>query len=311
MSQKHDRRATRPGNTTWFVAQLARVLAGAKHLWTVLLYSSAYLSAVTVVEVGIAMTVLSLPASPAPIIGGLITFAVYANDRITDVDDDAVDKPEQSAFVRRHRDVLYVGAAVAYGIGVALSALGGPLALALTLLPGAFWVLYADDWLPALSEHVRRLKDVFLVNTVVVALAWAVSLTYLPVAFAGSSVTPASALVFAYFFLRSFVDTELPNVRDRESDRAAGVRTLPVVLGVERTQFALYTVDLATAAVLAYAVAAGHLSMLVALALGVGLVYSLAVTSLLAHYADRDWLTLAPELEYVVVVLALAPVVWV
>jgi len=39
---------------------------------------------------------------------GLITFAVYANDRIADADADARDKPGQVAFVRRHEDALYV-----------------------------------------------------------------------------------------------------------------------------------------------------------------------------------------------------------
>ncbi|MGB9966070.1 UbiA family prenyltransferase [Halobacterium hubeiense] len=306
MSQKHDRRTARSGDSTWLLAQLARILAGAKRLWAVLLYSSAYLSVVTVVEVGIAMAVLSLPLSPAPVVVGLITFAVYANDRIADVDDDAVDKPEQAAFVRRNRDVLYVAAAAAYGLAVAVAMLGGPAALALALLPGAFWVLYASDWLPRLGSRLRRLKDVLVVNTAVVAFAWAVSLTFLPLAFADRGVTPAAGLVFAYFFLRSFVDTELPNVADREGDREAGVRTLPVVLGLERTRLALYAVDAVTAAVLAYAVAAGHLSVLVALALGVGLVYSVAVTSLLARSADRDWLTVAPELEYLVVAAALS-----
>ncbi len=306
MSQERDRRRTLPGGPTWLLAQLARVLAGAKRLWNTLVYSSAYLSVITVVEVGIAMAVLSLPLSPAPLVVGLVTFAVYANDRIADVDDDAVDKPAQAAFVRRHRDVLYVAAAAAYGTALAVSMLGGPLALALALLPGGFWVLYATDWLPQLGDQMHRLKDVLVVNTAVVALAWAVSLTFLPLAFADRGVTPAVALVFAYFFLRSFVDTELPNVRDREGDREAGVRTLPVVFGLERTRLALYAVDAATAAVLAYAVVAGHLSVLVGLALGVGLVYSLAVTSLLARYADRPWLTLAPEFEYVVVAAALA-----
>ena len=308
MSRKHPRRTVSFGGSSWWIAPLTAVLAGAKQLWTGLLYSSAYLSIVTVVEVGIAMTVLSLPLSPAPVVGGLITFAVYANDRIADVDDDAIAKPEQAAFVRRHRDALYVTAACAYATGVALSVLGGPLAFALALLPGAFWVLYATDWLPQVSSRVRRLKDVLLVNTIVVALAWAVSLTFLPVAFAGRGVTPAVGLVFAYFFLRAFVDTELPNVCDRDSDRAANVRTLPVVYGVEHTRVVLYAVDFVTGAVLGAALVAGYLSVGVALALGVGLPYSLVVSSQLGRYADRSWLTVAPEFEYVVVGAALVVV---
>ncbi|CQH54058.1 UbiA family prenyltransferase [Halobacterium hubeiense] len=308
MVRKQDRRAVHPGDSTRFPAQLARLLAGAKQLWTVLLYSSAYLSVVTVVEVGIAMVVLSLPPSPAPAVVGLLTFAVYANDRIADADDDARDKPGQVAFVRRHENALYVAAAVAYGLAVSLAMLGGPLALALALLPGAFWVLYASDWLPRLGAGLRRLKDILVVNTAVVALAWSVSLTFLPLAFADRGVTPTVVVVFAYFFLRSFVDAELPNVSDRAGDADAGVRTLPVVVGLRGTRYVLYAVDVATAAVFAYAVAAGYLSVAVALALGAGLAYSLAVTSVLARYADRAWLTVAPELEYVVAGAALSVV---
>jgi len=308
MVRKQDSRALAPGDSARLLALLAPVLAGLKQLWTVLLYSSAYLSVVTVLEVGIAMVVLSLPPSPAPVVVGLLTFAVYANDRIADADDDELDKPDQTAFVRRHENALYVAAAVAYGLAVASAMLGGPAALALSLLPGTFWVLYASDWLPRLGAGLRRLKDVLLVNTAVVALAWAVSLTFLPLAFADRGVTPTVGVVFAYFFLRSFVDAELPNVRDRAGDAEAGVRTLPVVVGLERTRYVLYGVDAATAAVLAYGAAAGFLSVPVAVALGAGLAYSLGVTTLLTRYADRAWLTVAPELEYVVAAAALAVV---
>ena len=42
--------------------------------------------------------------------------------------------------------------AASYGLAIAVSILGGPLALAITLVPGAFWILYASDWLPAVTS---------------------------------------------------------------------------------------------------------------------------------------------------------------
>lgn len=296
--------------TAWWIAHLDPLRGRVEEIWDVLVYSSAYLSIITMIEVAMVMVLLSLPLSLAPLILGLVTFAVYANDRIADVDDDEIDKPAQAAFVRRHRDVLYVLASGSYGVAVALSVLGGPIAFALTLLPGAFWALYATDWIPELGGHVKRLKEVLIVNTAVVAVAWAISLTFLPLAFANGSVTPAVAVVFLYFFLRSFVDTEIPNVRDRQSDRAAGVRTLPVVFGIDRTQQALFGIDLLTVAIVAYAVVQGYLSLLLALALGVGLLYSIGVTSLITRYTDREWITIIPEFEYVIVGLALVPIVF-
>lgn len=295
--------------TAWS-ATVGRVSHRLESFWNVLRYSSAYLSIVTVVEVTIAMIVLSVPPNVAPAILGLVTFAVYANDRIADADDDAVSKPDQVAFVRRHENVLYVLAAVAYGLAVALALLGGPAAFALTFLPGVFWVLYAADWVPEVTARLPRLKDVLVVNSAVVAFAWAVSLTFLPLAVAGRSPTPLAGMVFAYFFLRSFVDTELPNVDDRRSDAAAGVRTLPVVFGVETTRRVLVGVDVLTLGLVVGGVLTGVVSVLIAVALGSGLVYSTVSTlALVGRDEQRDWTTIAPELEYVVVAIVLIPAV--
>jgi 4-hydroxybenzoate polyprenyltransferase len=253
---------------------------------------------------------LDVPANLAPAVGGLVTFAIYASDRLVDVDADAVAYPERTAFVRRHEEPLRVLAAAAYGVAVMLSVLGGPLPLALTLLPGVVWILYATDWLPSVLAHLRRLKDVFLLNSAVVAVAWAVSATFLPMEFAGVAYTTSAAIVVAYFFLRSFANTEVPNVRDVDADRAAGVATLPVVLGVDGTRRVLYGIDLLTVALVGSAALLGHLPALPTVALLVGVAYSLGVTTFVGRDDDGELLALAAEFEYVVVGLALVPIVY-
>lgn len=285
----------------WSLRQTRRVRAG-------LLYSSAYLSVIAMAEVAIAMALLSLPLSIAPLICGLVTFAVYASDRVADLESDEVSSPRRTAFVRRHQGVLEVGAALTYGLAVGLSALGGPVALAITLAPGVFWILYAIDWIPDVTVGVRRLKDVLVVNTAVVALAWAVTLTFLPVAFVAAPVTPATVIVFAYFFLRSFVDVELPNVGDIAGDRAADVSTLPVVFGVTRTRQALYAVDILTMGLLVWAALASHLRVALVVPLLAGICYSLGVTYFVGRTDNVDGLSVAAECEYLVVALALLPV---
>ncbi|MDF9747183.1 UbiA family prenyltransferase [Natrinema salsiterrestre] len=290
-------------------AVLARLPSSSKRAWNALVYSSAYLSLIAMAEVVVVSVLLSLPPSPAAIVVGLIVFAVYTNDRLADADTDAVSNPEQAAFVKRHRDVLYVSASVAYGLAVALSVLGGPVALAITLFPGALWVCYATDWIPGTGAHVRRLKDVFLVNTTVVALAWAVTLTFLPLAFADDVVTTPTLVVFAYFFLRVFTNTEIPNVRDVEGDRAIGVLTIPVVVGVDRTRWILLGIDCGTAALVVLAVHAGCVPAQLALALLAGIAYSIGVTSLLGRSENARLLAKAAECEYLVVFLVVALIV--
>lgn len=264
-------------------------------------YSSGLLASIAMIEVAIAMSLLSLAPSPAPIVVGLITFAVYANDRVADADEDIVSNPGQAAFARRHRDSLYLLAALAYASAIAISLFAGPLALALTLLPGAFWVLYGSHWLSSVNGHVDRLKSVLVVNSAVVALAWATCLTLLPVVFADTAISPAVAVVFAYFFLRSFVDVEIPNVRDIEADRNGGVKTLPTTFGVGRTRRALYSVDLFTAGVVVYAAAIDLIAWSFVAALVVGLCYSLVLISRLGRTAHADVLGQAPNGEYVLV----------
>jgi 4-hydroxybenzoate polyprenyltransferase len=285
---------------------LSALTAFGERVGNALVYSSAYLAAVAMVEAALVMVLLDLRPSFAPIVVGLVTFAVYTCDRLVDVEADYDSKPQQAAFVTRHRDVLYLLASLSYAVAVSLSVFGGPMALALTLLPGMFGVLYTADWIPDVGIGATRLKDVFLVNTVVVALAWSVTLTFLPLAFADATFEPAVGVVFAYFFLRTFVDTELPNVGDVESDRERNVSTVPLVVGVRRTRHALYAVDLIVLGLVAFAASRDVIVPVYAAGLAIGLLYSLGVTSRIGRTTDYERLTLASEFEYLVVGVAIA-----
>lgn len=301
-----------------------RIARGAR-LLAAFASGSPFVATVAAVEVLIATALLGLPLTPAPAAVALVTFAVYTVDHVADADADARSTPERAALAHRYSDQLMIAAALAYGLAVALAIVGGPLALGVTLIPGAFWVLYASDWLPnaghfvgaavadgrmdAVRRRVPRLKDVVVVNSVVVALGWAIAVTVLPLAFAGADagtvvaaeIGPAVGVVFAYFFFRSFVDTELPNVRDVDADAAVGVATLPVVLGIAGTRKLLYGVDLVTTSVLVFAAAAGLLAWPLVGALGAGIAVSVCVTALAGRIDDVSVLGVAPDCSYLVV----------
>lgn len=271
------------------------VLARSELIWKPLVYSSAYLALIAVAEVLIVQYLFSLPPSPAPIIVGLITFAVYANDRLVDLESDASSSPYRTAFVRQYRGPLYVLAALAYGLAVALSALGGPIASALALLPGVAWVLYALNLRLTVGIPFQRLKERLIVNSLLVAAAWSLTVVFLPLAFAGLGLTPAVGSIFVYFVLATFVNTEIANVGDVESDREADVATLPTVLGVRRTRHALYGVVLLAATGLGYAALVGHLTGRAAGALGIGLVCLTGVIACLGRVEQEALLAVAAE----------------
>ncbi|QSG04873.1 UbiA family prenyltransferase [Halapricum desulfuricans] len=271
------------------------VLRRSRRAWHVLEYSSVYLALIAALKVFVVIFVLSLPVTLAPLIGALVTFAVYANDRLVDLSDDTVLRPRRAAFVRRYRRILYVTAAMAYGIAVALSVLGGPLAFGLTLLPGVVWLSYAIEWIRVGGVGFERLKEVPFVSSVLVATAWSVPVVLLPIAFSDAQLTPAAVLLFVYFALTTLVSTEIANVRDVESDRASGVETVPTILGVERTRTVLYGFAALTVAVLGYGVSRSYLTLFEAAILSAGVLTLVAGISLLGRAEDRAALTVGAE----------------
>lgn len=263
--------------------------------WQALEYSSVYLALVGAAEVLLVTLLLSLPLTPAALVVALVTFAVYANDRLVDLETDELSAPARTAFVRRHRRVLSLGAALAYGVGAALAALGGPVAFAIAMLPGAAWVVYAVDWLDVSVVESDRLKEVPVVSSGLVSVAWALTVVVLPVAYAGAALTPTVAVLFAFFTLATFVNAEVANVRDVESDTANGVATLATVLGERRTRLALLALTASTAVLLGVAVVSGFLGVLPALALATGSLALVGVVALVGHVESDRKLSLAAE----------------
>ena len=270
-----------------------------------------FTAAVAVVEVALVTAALGVPRSTAPAAVGLVAFAVYAADHVADAEADAGSTPLRARIALRYADQLMVAAAASYGLAVALAVGAGPAALALVLVPGAVWIGYATDWLPAAGDlvappdevSVPRLKDVFLLNSAAVALAWAVAVVAAPLAFAGVSVgavgTQTVGLLFAYVALRSFVDVEVPNLRDAAVDAARGVTTLPVAYGSVRTRRILLGVDAVAAGLLATAAARGAAPTPALVALGAGLSVSAIVTALAGRLDDAA-LGVAPDCSYLV-----------
>lgn len=285
----------------WYSQFVAALLEYGARTKNAMMYSSAYLTVIAMIEVITVMVALDLPPSPAPLVIGLVTLGVYGGDRIADVNADAATKPDQAAFVRRHETVLSVCSAVAYGLAVAIAVIGGPVALAITLLPGAFWILYVTDWVPSVGAPFKRLKDVLVVNSAVVAGAWAVALLFLPLSFADAPVTPTAAVLFIYFFLDTFVNTEIPNVKDMEGDAAEGVSTMPVVFGIRRTRWALYGLDLFLIVFLVLAYLQGLLSVAVAIAVLIGLGYALVLAALVGRTDRHGRLSVAGEAKHLLV----------
>jgi len=274
-----------------------------------LIFTSLYLAGIAVAESFIVIIFLDLPLSLAPIVIGLLVFSVYVNDQLIDLENDDILNPRERSYISRHKDVLYVFASVSYGIALSLSVWGGLLAFAIALIPGIAWIFYASDIFSDITSWIgiplSQVKEVFFLNTTLVAVAWAVTLLFIPVGFGGSAAVPTIIAVFSYFFFRVFKNTEISNIPDRASDLDHGISTLPTMFGVTQTRWVLHGIDVLTAGVVLFAVNEGYIPALLSLALFAGILYSSGVVALVEKYRNRGVLTRLAEYEYLVVFGAL------
>lgn len=275
-------------------------------MWNVFVYTSLYITSIAVVETWLATRLLGFEANVALVIIGLVTYSVYMNDRIADVETDSASNPMQAEFVRRHRTPLFVVATGAYGLAVMLAVVSGPTALLLTLLPGVFWVFYALDYFDFVSDGLDRLKEVIVLNTMVVATAWAVTVTFLPVIVESNSLPLHVWPVLAYFFLRDFVHTEVPNVPDRFGDAQIGVSTIPSRYGLVTTRRVLYGINILTLVLVAVIITDIVDSQTVLLILIAGLCYSCCAVGLIGRWSREDLLGKVTHVEYVLVFVAIS-----
>lgn len=270
--------------------------------YAVCVHCSLLLAAVGASKVVVVALLLSLPINLAAAVAFLVTVAVYTHNKLTDLAEDGVNDPDRAAFFGPRTRLFGLFAVGVYVKALAVATFGGPIAFALTLFPGLLGVLYSSRWLPA--DGADRLKDVVIVGTTAVALAWAVPLALLPLAFEGGGFGAGAAVVLVFFFLRTVVAVELFNVRDVAGDRREGVGTLPVVLGVHPTRYVLCALNACSIGLLVAAVLAGVLAP-IALAAVAGIVYSLVLVALLGR-RSTDHLCLASYLESPIMAVALA-----
>jgi 4-hydroxybenzoate polyprenyltransferase len=188
------------------------------------------------------------PAPAALAIMLLVPFSVYNMNRKTDEEEDAVNRQDRYRFTKRFEKPLFNGAVLAYALAVALAAFYGPEAVLVTLVPLIAGLLYSMPVLPP-SFGYRRLKEIPVMKNLVVGGSWSAILVFLPCAIADAPITLATIICFLSFFSYAFIASSLPDIRDREGDASAGIVTIPVLIGIDRTKKVLGALNWTTAGV--------------------------------------------------------------
>lgn len=170
-----------------------------------------------------------------------MAFALYSLNKITDTREDAINMPQRLGFIAGRRKLIIALALMAYSLCLLQVVLQSPPSVLFVLFPFAANVLYGIRLHPLLP----RLKDIPVMKNVVVAVSWAVPLTFLVAARAGGDCYLAVPLVFGFILVKAFTNTVLYDMRDVTGDRENGIRTIPVLIGPKRTILVLLAFDLA------------------------------------------------------------------
>lgn len=197
-----------------------------------LLYSNLYLACgaaivayATAVTFSLALTweVLFIPFASG--------FFIYTLNRYTDQDEDRINVPIRVQFFDRYGKWFLTASAIVYCAALAIAFTKGALILTLSVFPLCIGFLYS----------FLGLKKVIIGKNISVGVAWG-STVLLTGAFYNHLSLPV-LLLFAFFAIEFFVNTVIFDVKDVQGDRAHGIITLPVTLGIRRTQRICYALN--------------------------------------------------------------------
>jgi len=163
----------------------------------------------------------------------LVVYSVYSLNRLTDQEEDAVNMPERSALVQGNERILLALAIASYIAALFLGWLESLFAAIILLVPLMTGILYSANVFSVFG--IPRLKDIFLVKSLIVASSWTICTTFLPALYLNGNFE-MMWFVFPFFFIKIVINTVLFDVRDVKGDSLNGVKTVPVVIGIVKTR---------------------------------------------------------------------------
>ncbi|MGA2933729.1 MAG: UbiA family prenyltransferase [Methanomicrobiales archaeon] len=219
-------------NPFWILKSLEREIIA---IYQFVMFSSIFVGLICVGMIYISCYIQQLPCSiPTLVIPFLVVFSIYNLNNKTDTGEDSVNRHDRSIFIEHHGRTLFIAAIMAIVLATSFSALYNPLTLFITLLPFLLGILYSARWLPSRFPY-RRLKEVPLIKNIIVCFSWSFLPSLLPVYMKGSVPDARTAIVFLLYFSWCSMASTLPDIRDRLGDAQAGVKTIPVILGDQKT----------------------------------------------------------------------------
>jgi len=213
---------------------------GKNHLNNLISFFDIFFSFLTVSSLFIAITGFSFPIVSFLLYGTcvefdlvlasfFITFAVYSINKLTDLKEDSINLLDRVKFTTKNRYYIIIAVILSSFAALYISLLYSLFAIFIIFFPFCIGFVYS------IKIANFRLKDIFCIKSISVALAWAVVGTFIPLIVHSSDFITISA-IFYFYFIKCFIYTVLYDIRDIEADRLNNVITIPVFLGKNKTK---------------------------------------------------------------------------
>lgn len=168
----------------------------------------------------------------------LVIYSVYGLNKITDIKEDRLNNPDRTNLILRNKKLFKYSTGITYFLAVIIGCFYGWKVLLIILFPLMVGIIYSIK----IHPRIPRLKDIFPVKSMIVALSWTVGNTFLPIV-DGKINFLMMVLIFYFFFIKSFINTVLFDLMDFKGDKKIGTRTIPVVMGPSRTVLLLLVLN--------------------------------------------------------------------
>ena len=166
----------------------------------------------------------------------LITFSMYSANKLTDIEEDAINRPDRIDFLEGKKEIILFLTIYTLILSVLIVYSIEWTALSILFLPFIANCVYSIRLHPALP----RLKDIPFAKNIVVGLSWALGCTLMPVFTSDFGpdkcvILPTASVIYL-MLVKDFINSTLCDVKDINGDRESGVQTIPVILGAKKTR---------------------------------------------------------------------------
>jgi 4-hydroxybenzoate polyprenyltransferase len=165
------------------------------------------------------------------IAGGFVIYSVYTLDRTLDSEEDLINKHELNGSIK---EIGLLASGITFIIGCLGLAKTGAVIFA--FLPVIIGFLYSKGI--KIGKLSLKLKGGLGMKNIVVGLIWGTSIV--GVAGCGCENLLSVFLVFLFFEIKLFNNSVIYDIKDIEGDLHAGIKTLPVSLGILKTRRLLF-----------------------------------------------------------------------